>query len=168
MTALIQRIHHVTYVVSDTDQIETYFRKYFGLEPMGVAEPPGWGFRSLLYKVGDAMLDFSQPFVDEKGEAIVQRSPATKFAKILREQGPGLFHVALAVNGIDDIFEDLKKRGLNFTQGEHATTVHTSVVGGYRVLNIHPKEVGPTYANANSGCFFQVAEGGIVPMPGWI
>src|SRR5262245_28528451 len=102
---MFEKIHHVTYVVTSIEEIESYLTRYFDLKPLGVAEPPGWGFRSLIYKIGDTLVDFSEPFVDEKGEAIVQRSPATKFAKILRETGPGLFHVAYGVHGIDKIFE---------------------------------------------------------------
>jgi catechol 2,3-dioxygenase-like lactoylglutathione lyase family enzyme len=173
---MFNKVHHVTYVVPSIDQMAAYLEKYFGLKPIGIAvpptpegslEPPAWGWKSLLYKIGDTLMDFTEPLVDERGEAIVKREPAMMFAKMLRETGPGLFHVAWGVDDIDKIFGDLKGRGLKFTQGEHGSAVHESVVGGYRVLNIDPREVGPTFANATSGCFFQVAEGEVVSMPGW-
>jgi catechol 2,3-dioxygenase-like lactoylglutathione lyase family enzyme len=165
---MLNKVHHVGYVVPDIDEIAAYLEKYFGLQPVGVAEPPGWGFKSLLFQVGETEMEFAQPIVDEHGEAVVRREPAMMFAKQLRETGPGLTHVAWGVDGIEEIFRDLQGRGLKFdTTGGHATAVHSSVVGGYNVLNIHPKHVGPAYEHSAHGVFFQLAEGEIVDMPGW-
>ena len=166
---MLNKVHHVAYVVPDIQVIADYLEKYFGLEPEGVAEPPGWGFKAMLYQIGDSEMEFAQPILGENGEAVMQREPAMMFAKQLKERGPGLTHVAWGVDGIEDIFRELERRGLEFdTTGGHATAVHPSVVGGYDVLNIHPKRVGPDYDKSAHGVFFQVAEGHIRDMPGWI
>ena len=165
---MINKVHHVAYVVPDINVMAAYIEKYFGLKPEGVAEPPGWGFKAMLYQIGETEMEFAQPILDATGEAVVRREPALMFAKQLKERGPGLTHVAWGVDGIEKIFHDLQARGFHFdTTGGHATAVHPSVVGGYDVLNLHPKHVGPDYEKSAHGVFFQLAEGSIRDMPGW-
>jgi hypothetical protein len=165
---MFNKVHHVAYVVPDIFVMADYLKKYFGIEPEGVAEPPGWGYRAMLYQIGPTEMEFAEPFLDANGEAIARREPAMMFAKQLRERGPGITHVAWGVDGINDIFHALTARGLHFdTTGGHANPVHPSIVGGYDVLNIHPKHVGPNYANTAHGQFFQLAEGDIRDVPGW-
>src|SRR5262245_10940771 len=92
-------VHHVSYVVPSLDEIADYLERNFGLKPIGMAEPPGRGYLSLQYKIGEVEMSFSQPILDKNGEAVVKREPAMMYAKQLKERGPGLTHVAWARQG---------------------------------------------------------------------
>jgi len=153
-------VHHVSYLVPNVDAIQTYFEKYFDMKPAGFKDLPDFGFKSVLYKVGDVQVEFNQPYLDENGEAVVQRDPAVMFARKLKEGGPQLFHVGWKVEGIEDIFEHLREEGMEFEmQAHYKAPVTKSLIGGYSVLNVHPKHIGPDFAKAVHGQFFQLAEG---------
>ena len=77
----------------------------------------------------------------------------------LQETGPGLFHIAWAVNGIDAAYKELRDKGNDMDARGHDHPLHDSFHKWYKVFNVLPHSIGPSYANAVRGVFFQGAEG---------
>lgn len=135
---MFSKVHHVTYVVESIQQMEEYLETNFGLKPERTDDVGERGFKSILYRVGPTLVDFFEPTRDD-----------TALARQLKEQGPGVAHVAWGVSGIDGIFEDLKSKG-NELRGDAPSTSPF----GYQTLTIEP--------SSSHGIYFQLAEGELV------
>jgi methylmalonyl-CoA epimerase len=149
---MFTKVHHVTYVVEDLAQMAEYLKQNFGMEPERREEQPTLGYRTMLYRVGETLVDFFEPLRDANGDPLVPRPPATGFVRLLRESGPGIWHVAWGVNQIDDVFATLKQKGTRLL-GEQ---VRRDSVFGYKIVSIDPMN--------SHGVFFQLAEGDSAPI----
>ena len=130
---MFTKVHHVTYVVEDIRSMAEYLEANFGLKPEKTGETPDRKF--LLYHIGPTIMDFFEPTTDDSG-----------IARQLKEQGPGVAHVAWGVEDIDQVFKDLKGKG-NELRGD----APSSSPFGYKTLNIDTK--------SSQGVLFQLAEG---------
>ncbi len=132
---MFTKVHHVTYVVESIQQMAEYLKGNFGLTPERTDEIGDRGYKSILYHIGPTMVDFFEPTNED-----------TAMARQLKEQGPGVAHVAWGVDGIDRVFQDLKAKG-NELRGEGPSTSPF----GYKTLSIEP--------SSSHGIYFQLAEG---------
>ena len=130
---MFTKVHHVTYVVEDVRSMAEYLETNFGLKPEKTGENPDRKF--LLYHIGPTIMDFFEPTTDDSG-----------IARQLKEQGPGVAHVAWGVEDIDQVFKDLKGKG-NEIRGD----APSASPFGYKTLNIDTK--------SSQGVLFQLAEG---------
>ena len=132
---MFTKVHHVTYAVHNIERMADYLHQNFGLIPEKVGDEPERGRKWILYRIGPTIVDFFQP-----------TSADTDLARELREKGPGVRHVAWGVEGIDRVFQDLKRQG-NEVRGTGPSTSGF----GYRTVNIEP--------SSSHGILFQLAEG---------
>ena len=130
---MFTKVHHVTYVVESVQNMAEYLETNFGMKPDKTGEHSDRKF--LLYHIGPTIMDFFEPTTEESG-----------IARQLKEQGPGVAHVAWGVEGIDQAFEALKGKG-NELRGD----APSNSPFGYKTLNIDPK--------CSQGILFQLAEG---------
>ena len=93
------------------------------------------GFKSILYQIGDTLVDFFEPLRDD-----------TPMAQQLQATGPGVMHVAWGVDGIGQLFNDLQANG-NDMRGDGPSTSPF----GYLTASIEPA--------SSHGIYFQLAEG---------
>jgi methylmalonyl-CoA epimerase len=132
---MFTKVHHVTYVVHSIQEMAEYLEKNFGLKPERTDTIGERGNKSILYRVGPTIVDFFEPTRQD-----------TPLARQLRESGPGVAHVAWGVQGIDRVFQDLKRKG-NQMRGEGPSTSPF----GYKTASIEP--------GSSHGIYFQLAEG---------
>ncbi len=132
---MLNKVHHVTFVVESIDDMAEYMERNFSLSPMSRDEFEDRGFKSILYRIGESYVDFFEPLRDD-----------TTMAEQLRATGPGVMHVAFGVDAIDQVFADLRSKG-NELRGDGPAASPF----GYRNLNI---ETGSSH-----GIHFQLAEG---------
>ena len=95
---MFTKVHHVTYIVENVQQMADYLKTNFGLQPEKTGENADRKF--LLYHIGPTIMDFFEPTTEYSG-----------IARQLKENGPGVAHVAWGVDGIDQLFQDLKGKG---------------------------------------------------------
>jgi len=133
--AMFTKVHHVTYVVQNVQEMAEYLEKNFGMKPESADEFPDRGYKSILYRVGPTIVDFFEPTRDDTG-----------MARQLRESGPGIAHVAWGVEGIDRVFSDLQRKG-NELRGNGPSTSPL----GYKTISIE--------TSSSHGIYFQLAEG---------
>ena len=132
---MFTKVHHVTYVVESIQQMAEYLERNFGLKPAQTDDIGERGFKSILYHIGPTMVDFFEPTRDD-----------TALARQLKDQGPGVAHVAWGIQGIDQAFQDLKGKG-NQMRGDGPSVSPF----GYKTLSIEP--------SSSHGVYFQLAEG---------
>ena len=130
---MFTKVHHVTYVVESAQQMADYLETNFGLKPSSTGENPDRKF--LIYHVGPTIMDFFEPTTEDSG-----------IARQLKESGPGVAHVAWGVDGIDQVFEELRNKG-NELRGDGPSNSPF----GYKTLNID--------TSSSHGILFQLAEG---------
>ena len=80
---MLNKVHHVTYVVESVSDMAAYLETNFNLTPLRSDEFTERGFRSILYQIGDTLVDFFEPLRDD-----------TPMAEQLRATGPGVSNVA--------------------------------------------------------------------------
>jgi catechol 2,3-dioxygenase-like lactoylglutathione lyase family enzyme len=156
---MFQYPHHMTYVVYSIREMKEYLEKNFDMTPWRVDSHPSYGMRTLLYFVDKTIIEFVEPMMDENAQPTVDAAPCKLLSNMLRETGPGIFHVAWAVNDIDKTYADLKAKGNKMDSQGHDGPLHDSLHSFYKVFNVIPTSIGPSYANAARGVFFQCAEG---------
>jgi len=132
---MFTKVHHVTYVVENVQQMAEYLEKNFGLKPERTEELTDRGYKAIVYRVGPTIVDFFEPTKED-----------TAMARQLKEQGPGVAHVAWGVQGIERVFQDLKRKG-NELRGNGPSVSPF----GYKTISIEP--------GSSHGIYFQLAEG---------
>ena len=132
---MLNKVHHVTFVVESIDDMATYIEQNFSISPLSKDEFEDRGFKSILYRIGETYVDFFEPLRDD-----------TPMAQQLKATGPGVMHVAFGVDGIDQVFADLVGKGNQMRSDAPAPSPF-----GYRNLNID--------TSSSHGILFQLAEG---------
>ena len=97
---MLNKVHHVTYVVESTSDMAAYMERSFGIKPISTDEFAKQGFKSILFRIGETLVDFFEPMRED-----------TTMARQLKATGPGVMHVAWGVDGIDAVFKSLQDNG---------------------------------------------------------
>ena len=132
---MLNKVHHVTYVVESISDMAAYMEKSFDIKPISTDEFPDQGFKSILFRIGDTLVDFFEPLRDD-----------TTMARQLKAIGPGVMHVAWGVEGIDAAFQSLQNSGSTMRGDAPAVSPF-----GYKTANIE--------TDSSHGIHFQLAEG---------
>ena len=132
---MLNKVHHVTYVVESIADMAAYMEKSFGVKPISTDEFTEQGFKSILYRIGETLVDFFEPLRED-----------TTMARQLKATGPGVMHVAWGVDDIDAAFKSLQDSG-NTMRGD-APAISPF---GYKTANIETE--------SSHGIHFQLAEG---------
>ena len=132
---MLNKVHHVTYVVESTSDMAAYMEKSFGIKPISTDEFPDQGFKSILFRIGETLVDFFEPLRED-----------TTMARQLKATGPGVMHVAWGVDGIDEAFKSLQSSGSTMRGDAPAISPF-----GYKTANIE--------TDSSQGIHFQLAEG---------
>ena len=64
---MFTKVHHVTYVVENVQQMANYLESNFGLRPTKTGENADRKF--LLYHIGPTIMDFFEPTTEDSGIA---------------------------------------------------------------------------------------------------
>jgi methylmalonyl-CoA/ethylmalonyl-CoA epimerase len=129
-------IHHVRILVHDADEMARYIEENFGLTPEKIQVYEARGMKNAIYKVGQTNVEFTEPL--DMNSAMGQ---------YLTTFGPGPYHMAFGVSGIEEKAAELSARG-NEMRGENGLSRSAE---GYLTANIA--------AASGLGFPFQLAEG---------
>jgi len=121
----IKRIDHVAIAVEDTDAALAKWQKALGLVAGEREVVESQRTEATLLPIGDSNIELIQ----SKGNDGLDR--------FLKKRGPGIHHVALEVEGIEDALNTLKALGVPLIDD-------TPRIGarGHKVAFIHPKATG--------------------------
>jgi methylmalonyl-CoA/ethylmalonyl-CoA epimerase len=120
------RIDHVGVAVEDVDTAIALYAKSFEMELAHRETVESQGVEAVLLDVGDGHVELLAPL-----------GPNTPVGKYLERKGPGLHHVAYAVQDIEATLERLAAAGLELIDAEPRTGIRDS-----RVAFLHPRSTG--------------------------
>jgi methylmalonyl-CoA/ethylmalonyl-CoA epimerase len=131
-------VHHVRILVHNADDMVTYMEQTFNMTPVKVQVYESRGMKNAIYKVGETNLEFTEPLDANSG-----------MGKFLEREGPGVYHIAFGVDGIEEVAEGLVANGHTLS-GKNGTVRSAE---GYLTATLAPESA--------LGFPFQVAEGEI-------
>ncbi len=119
----VSRIDHLAIVVDDIEKALKFWRDGLGLEVSHVEDVPDQSAVVTFLTIGDQNVELVEPTGDESG-----------MARFLEKRGPGMHHVALEVEDIEDSLEHLEAAGIRLIHDEPVVGA-----GGRRIAFIHPE-----------------------------
>lgn len=120
------RIDHIGVAVEDLDAALGLYEQSFEMELAHRETVESQGVEAVLLDVGDGHVELLRPL-----------GPDTAVGKFLARKGPGLHHVAYAVDDIDATLGRLADAGLELIDREARTGIRDS-----RVAFLHPRSTG--------------------------
>jgi methylmalonyl-CoA/ethylmalonyl-CoA epimerase len=120
------RIDHIGVAVEDLDAAIALYEKSFEMKLAHRETVESQGVEAVLLDVGEGHVELLRPL-----------GPDTAVGKYLARKGPGLHHVAYAVDDIDAALEGLAAAGLELIDREARVGIRES-----RVAFLHPRSTG--------------------------
>ena len=122
----VKKISHIAVAGSDPEQTRILYQDILGLNFSGSEAVEQEGVTTHFYDAGESSIELLEPFSSE-----------TPVGKFLDKRGPGLHHIALEVEGLDDYVLKLKEAGIVLLSDEPKKGAHDM-----RIIFIHPKSAG--------------------------
>ena len=120
------RIDHIGVAVADLEAALMLYEKAFGMALVHRETVESQGVEAVLLDVGDGHVELLRPL-----------GPETAVGKFLDRKGPGLHHVAYAVEDIGSTLEKLAAAGLELIDSKPRVGIRDS-----RVAFLHPRSTG--------------------------
>jgi methylmalonyl-CoA/ethylmalonyl-CoA epimerase len=120
------RIDHIGVAVEDIDAAIALYRDSFEMELAHRETVPSQGVEAVLLDVGDGHVELLRPL-----------GPDTAVGRFLARKGPGLHHVAYAVDDIDATLALVSAAGIEPIDAEPRVGIRDS-----RVAFLHPRFTG--------------------------
>lgn len=145
------RLDHIGIAVADAEAVTAFYRDRFGLVVGHVEHVASQQVRAHFLETGTAML-----------ELLEATAPASPVARFLEKRGPGLHHVALAVDDIHAALAELKAAGVRLVdeaprpgaEGALVAFLHPSAAGGV-LVELKQPAVGARAGHAPSVPLFR-------------
>ncbi len=120
------RIDHIGVAVEDLDAAVELYSTGFGMELVHRETVEEQGVEAVLLDVGDGHVELLAPL-----------GPDTAVGKFLARKGPGLHHVAYAVDDIEVALRLIAAAGIDLIDSEPRVGIR-----GSRVAFLHPRSTG--------------------------
>ena len=120
------RIDHIGVAVEDLDAAIALYETSFEMELVHREKVESQGVEAVLLDVGDGHVELLRPL-----------APDTAVGKFVAKNGPGLHHVAYAVDDIDAALPRLAAVGIELIDSEPRVGIR-----GSRVAFLHPRSTG--------------------------
>jgi methylmalonyl-CoA/ethylmalonyl-CoA epimerase len=123
---MLGRIDHIGVATDDLDGAIALYEGTLGMPVAHRETVESQGVEAVLLDVGDGHVELLRPLQAD-----------TPIGKYLDKRGPGLHHVAYAVDDIDDVVSKLKEAGIAMIDSEPRVGIRQS-----RVAFVHPRSTG--------------------------
>jgi methylmalonyl-CoA epimerase len=123
---MLGRIDHIGVATDDLDGAIALYEGTMGMPVAHRETVESQGVEAVLLDVGDGHVELLRPL-----------GPDTPVGKYLERKGPGLHHVAYAVDDIEGVLGKLKESGIDLIDSEPRVGIRDS-----RVAFVHPRSTG--------------------------
>jgi len=123
---MLGRIDHIGVATEDLDGAIALYEGTMGRPVAHRETVESQGVEAVLLDVGDGHVELLRPL-----------GPETPIGRYLEKRGPGLHHVAYAVDDIEGVLDRLKEAGIELIDSEPRVGIRDS-----RVAFVHPKSTG--------------------------
>ena len=118
---MLGRIDHIGVATDDLEGALALYEKTLGMPLAHRETVESQGVEAALLDVGDGHVELLRPL-----------GPETPVGKYLEKHGPGLHHVAYAVEDIDDVLGQLREAGIELIDSEARVGIRNSRVRARR------------------------------------
>lgn len=121
--AVIKKLDHIAILVDDSEQPLSFWRDALGLNIAQQSDVPAEMAQITFIPLGDSDVELVRPTSADSG-----------LARFLEKRGPGMHHICLEVDDIDEMLIQLKAKGVQMIND-------TARIGegGKRYAFVHPK-----------------------------
>ncbi len=123
---MLGRIDHIGVATDDLDGAIALYEGALGMSVAHRETVESQGVEAVLLDVGEGHVELLRPL-----------GPDTPVGKYLEKKGPGLHHVAYAVDDIEGVLGSLKEAGIEMIDSEPRVGIRDS-----RVAFVHPRSTG--------------------------
>ena len=119
-------IEHIGIAVKDLSSDAPFWSEVLGIDKSKTEDVDGQGVITDIYNTGRGKI-----------ELLLSKYPDSPIGKFIENRGPGIHHVCLQVESIDDSIKVLK-------QNKIETIGDTPTIGaeGFKVIFVHPRSAG--------------------------
>jgi len=118
----VKRIDHIAVVVEDIDTSLAFWRDALGMEMTHLEEVKGQESLIAFLPTGGSEVELVKPTTETSG-----------VAKYLAKRGPGMHHICLEVDNLEEMLADMKSKGVKLIN-----ETPTIGAGGKKIAFIHP------------------------------
>lgn len=118
-----KRIDHVGIAVANLDEAIKYWENVIGLKCYNIEEVKDQKVKTAFFKIGEVKIELLEP-----------TSPESTIASFIEKKGPGVHHIAFAVDDTNEALAEVESKGVRL--------IDKSARSGAEGLNIgflHPK-----------------------------
>jgi methylmalonyl-CoA/ethylmalonyl-CoA epimerase len=123
---MLGRIDHIGVATEDLDGAIALYEGTLGMPVAHRETVESQGVEAVLLDVGEGHVELLRPL-----------GPETPVGKYLERKGPGLHHVAYAVDDIEGVLGKLEEAGIELIDSEPRVGIRDS-----RVAFVHPRSTG--------------------------
>lgn len=116
-------IEHIGIAVANLDESIAYYEKVLGLECYAIEEVADQKVRTAFFKVGDTKI-----------ELLESTNPEGPIGKFIEKKGPGIHHLAFAVDNVGKALEHAQEQGVRLID-----EVPRKGAEGLKIGFLHPK-----------------------------
>ena len=119
-------VEHIGIAIKDLEKDAPFWSKVLGIEQTKTEDVADQGVITDIYDTGMGKI-----------ELLLSKYPDSPIGKFLKKRGPGIHHICLQVEDIEQSIKVLKKHGIE-------TIGDKSSIGaeGFKVIFIHPRSTG--------------------------
>lgn len=121
---MISKIDHIGIAVSNIDKAKILYEEIFGLEVSGIEVVEEQKVKVAFIPTGNSKIELLES-TDSEGP----------IAKFIEKRGEGIQHIALRVNNITKVLEELKSKGIRIIDEKPRYGA-----GGAKIAFLHPKD----------------------------
>lgn len=119
-------IEHIGIAVNNLEESIAYYEKVLGLECYAVEEVIDQKVKTAFFMVGQTKIELL--------EATAEESPVAKF---VAKKGPGIHHLAFAMDNVAEALKDAEDKGVRLIDKEPRNGAEGLTIGF-----LHPKSTG--------------------------
>lgn len=116
-------IEHIGIAVNNLQEAIHYYEKVLGLTCYAIEEVKDQKVKTAFFKIGQTKI-----------ELLESTAPDGPIAKFIEKKGPGLHHIALAVDGLQQKLDELQSRGVSLIDAKPRKGAE-----GLNIAFLHPK-----------------------------
>jgi methylmalonyl-CoA/ethylmalonyl-CoA epimerase len=94
-------IEHIGIAVSNLQEAIRYYEDVLGLECYAIEEVADQKVRTAFFKIGDTKI-----------ELLESTDPEGPIGKFIEKKGPGIHHIAFAVENVDNALQEAESKGV--------------------------------------------------------
>jgi methylmalonyl-CoA/ethylmalonyl-CoA epimerase len=119
-------VEHIGIAIKDLEKDAPFWSKVLGIEQTKTEDVDDQGVITDIYDTGRGKI-----------ELLLSKYPDSPIGKFLKKRGPGIHHICLQVEDIEESIKVLKKHGIETIGDKFSIGAE-----GFKVIFIHPRSTG--------------------------